>query len=153
MMMKMAMPSTRNISQSCNISYIQDSILKLVSLAPSPPSVPSSPLSPPQELNSSLSHLSCFLGCHNFKRWMVNAPEKPQLAAAVSHVTDDLPLYRRASCMLPSPPASSLFPSLTSPSVNLGNLEISEVLTQKQVHEQKLWPWAENVIQKTYFEL
>lgn len=38
-------------------------------------------------------------------------------------------------------------------SVNLGNLEISNIYTQKEVHEQKLWPWAENVITKTYFEL
>lgn len=89
------------------------------------------------------------LGCHNFKRWMVNTPEKPQLVEASKHVTDDLPLYRRATCKFSLYILFSLLLFL----VNLGNLEISNIFTQKEVHEQKLWPWAENVITKTYFEL
>jgi hypothetical protein len=86
---------------------------------------------------------------------MVNTPEKPHLIEAMAGVTDDLPLYRRVTCELPSSfssPLTYFSPSLLS-AVNLGNLEISPIATQKEVLEQKLWPWADNLINKTYFEL
>mmetsp|Transcript_6626 Transcript_6626/g.6933 ORF Transcript_6626/g.6933 Transcript_6626/m.6933 type:complete len:249 (-) Transcript_6626:100-846(-) len=74
------------------------------------------------------------VGCHNFKRWMTDSPEKPHLVEAAAQITDDLPLYR-----------SVVF--------NNGNLEVSPVYTQKEVFEQKKWQWADNLIQKVYFEV
>lgn len=74
------------------------------------------------------------VGCYNFKRWLVRTADKSHIVAASADVTDDLPLYRRTL-------------------LNRGNLEISPLKTQKEVMDEKLWSFSDNLTNKVYFEV
>ena len=77
------------------------------------------------------------MGCLNLKRWMQPTPTRsPELDARVQALSDDMPLYRRATKDAAS-----------------GELQMSAWLTHADVQKQKQFTLADKLTQKEYFEM